>query len=82
MSNYIKEIEDSMSSKTSNVYRTRLYIVIQNLIIHNTSKGIKYSISIDNMYERTKERDMIFEKYVQGNGKRIVTGMYNRRYCA
>lgn len=67
-----------------NVYRTKKYIVKQDISIEINDRGETITFSNDVFYERTKCRDKQYEnifavrKFV--NGKRLPSTSYSRRY--
>ena len=67
-----------------NVYRTKKYIVKQDISIEINDSGETITLSQDVFYERNKRRDKQFEeifadrKFV--NGKRLPSTSYTRRY--
>ena len=67
-----------------NVYRTKRYIVKQDISVKETGNGERIIFSSDVFYERTKNRDYQYEhifadrKYI--NGKRLPSTSYTRRY--
>lgn len=67
-----------------NVYRTKKYIVKQDILVEGTENGETLIFSNDVFYERTKSRDKEFEaifaerQYI--NGKRLPSTSYTRRY--
>ena len=81
---FATEIMDGIATKNGNVYRTKHYIVRQRIQIQVTATGSKLMLSADTYYARTKQRDMIFDKFFTGykpkDGKRIKTAMYSRTY--
>ena len=67
-----------------NVYRTKHYIVIQELTINKDSDLSLMVLSEDAYYQRTKARDKKYNKFY-GNrkyidGKRVHATVYKRRY--
>ena len=81
---FANDIVEAISKSNGNVYRTRNYIVRQRIQIQVTASGSKLMYSADTYYARTKQRDIIFEKFFAGykpkDGKRIKTAMYTRTY--
>ena len=71
-------------NETINVYRTKLYIVIQSLCLKLDDIENNLLVSFDKYYLRTKSRDKRCETYFRNrkniNGKRIKTAMYSRTY--
>ncbi len=67
----------------TNVYRTREYIVRQQITLHDGVLG-GYLLSRDTYYRCTPQRDREFEKVfsdrINVNGKRIPTAMHKRAY--
>ena len=67
-----------------NVYRTKRYIVKQDLSVEQTDDGQTIVLSKDVFYERTKIRERqyenIFAKRKHMNGKRLLSTSYTRRY--
>ena len=70
--------------RSTNVYRTRFYIVRQQIMYRRDSLLGAYLCSRDTFYCRTPERDRQFEtafpRREEKNGKRIPTLMYIRTY--
>lgn len=80
MKNLIPEfIEDA-----TNVYRTRHYIVKQNIGIQYGDEESTVLYSRDTFYRRTRRRDkeyeMVFCMRKRIDGKRLPTSMYTRTY--
>ena len=67
-----------------NVYRTKHYIVKQNISMGYNERDGKTVISHDTFYKRTPARDqqydMIFADRRFRNGKRLPSTAYTRRY--
>ena len=67
-----------------NVYRTKKYIVKQDISVEMTDSGDTIIFSNDVFYERTKIRDKqyehIFAERKNVNGKRLPSTSYTRRY--
>lgn len=67
-----------------NVYRTKQYIVKQNISMGYNERDGKTVISHDTFYKRTPARDQQYDMFFSGlrnhNGKRIPTFAYTRRY--
>lgn len=67
----------------TNVYRTREYIVRQQITLHDGPFG-SYLLSRDTYYRCNAQRDREFEKAfsdrINVNGKRIPTAMHMREY--
>ena len=67
-----------------NVYRTKSYIVKQDISVEITDGGETIIFSNDVFYERTKTRDKQYEQLFTGrknlNGKRLPSTSYTRRY--
>lgn len=67
-----------------NVYRTKKYIVKQDISVEMTDSGDTIIFSNDVFYERTKIRDKqyehIFAERKNMNGKRLPSTSYTRRY--
>ena len=67
-----------------NVYRTKRYIVKQDISVEMTDSGDTIIFSNDVFYERTKIRDKqyehIFAERKNVNGKRLPSTSYTRRY--
>lgn len=67
-----------------NVYRTKYYIVIQELALGEDFNSNSMLISEDSYYIRTKKRDSFFNKLFKDrriiDGKRIRATVYKRRY--
>lgn len=70
--------------RSTNVYRTRFYIVRQQIMYRRDSLLGAYLCSRDTFYCRTPERDRQYEAAFphneEKNGKRIPTLMYIRKY--
>lgn len=70
--------------RSANVYRTRFYIVRQQIMYRRDSLLGAYLCSRDTFYCRTPERDRQYEAAFPHNqekdGKRIPTLMYIRKY--
>ena len=70
--------------RSTNVYRTRFYIVSQQIMYRRDSLLGAYLCSRDTFYCRTPERDRQYEAAFPHNeekdGKRIPTLMYIRKY--
>ncbi len=67
-----------------NVYRTKRYIVKQDISVEMTDGGDTIIFSNDVFYERTKIRDKqyehVFAERKNMNGKRLPSTSYTRRY--
>ena len=67
-----------------NVYRTKHYIVKQEIDLAVNDVYDNSLVSRDTFYLRTPTRDMQYEKALKGkdniDGKRIVAGMCTRKY--
>lgn len=67
-----------------NVYRTRKYIVTQDIYLNECVDGSSVLFSKDTYYLRNKKLDKQYEtrfkdrEYI--NGKRVHTTMYTRKY--
>ena len=67
-----------------NVYRTKKYIVKQDMSVEDIGNGERLILSNDVFYERTKSRDRQYEhifadrKHI--DGKRLPSTSYTRRY--
>ena len=68
----------------NNAYRTETYIVTQELTFVKNEYHGSYMDSRDVYYERTQERDMIYEKVFEKSfsleGERIPTKKHTRQY--
>lgn len=68
----------------TNVYRTNDYIVKQIIAMSLNAKTYDQLVSYDTFYLRTKERDKIYEYFLDFktniDGKRIRTAMSLRNY--
>lgn len=68
----------------SNVYRTKNYIVVQEVSIETNDIQSNNICSYDTYFARTKSRDKDYEKKFRDrnhiDGKRLRTGMYTRKY--
>lgn len=69
---------------TNNAYRTKKYIVTQRIIFRQNEVDGSMVISIEVFYERTKDRDAIYEKVfkkrINVEGKRLHCTMFTRSY--
>lgn len=76
---FVPFIEDAV-----NVYRTRYYIVKQEISLVVDDEKPPMLVSHDTYYERTSLRDeqfnIIFENRNPINGKRIATASHTRQY--
>ena len=67
-----------------NVYRTRKYVVTQDIYLNECVDGSSVLFSKDTYYLRNKKLDKQYEtrfkdrEYI--NGKRVHTTMYTRKY--
>ena len=79
------EIPDFVQGAT-NVYRTKSYIVKQNVSLGHQGLESATLISRDTYYVRTPKRDAVYERIFDGNqnleGRRIPTMAYFRTYRA
>lgn len=79
------EIPDFVQGAT-NVYRTKSYIVKQNVSLGHQGLESTTLISRDTYYVRTPKRDAVYEHIFEGNqnleGRRIPTMAYFRTYRA
>lgn len=70
----------------TNVYRTKSYIVKQNVSLGHQGLESTTLISRDTYYVRTPKRDAVYEHIFEGNqnleGRRIPTMAYFRTYRA
>lgn len=70
----------------TNVYRTKSYIVKQNVSLGHQGLESTTLISRDTYYVRTPKRDAVYERIFEGNqnleGRRIPTMAYFRTYRA
>lgn len=75
----MKKIEQAL-----NVYRTRNYIVTQEIYLNECVDGSSVLFSKDTYYLRNKKIDKRYEKEYKDrefiNGKRVHTTMYVRKY--
>ncbi len=80
----MKNREPSFLRNAHNVYRTRFYIVKQELKIRADERDNTQLFSKDTFYFRTAKRDLeynsFFAKREYLNGKRLPTTMYTRKY--
>ena len=71
-------------TKATNVYRTKDYIVAQELEVQIDNVERNCIISHDVYFKRNKLRDKQFDYLFRFrkniNGRRLVSSMYNRRY--
>lgn len=69
---------------TENIYRTKNYIVVQDIFLETYPNGAKEIISRDTFTLRTIQKDREYEKtfsYRESmNGKRLHCTMCNRKY--
>ena len=67
-----------------NVYRTRKYIVTQDIYLNECVDGSSVLFSRDTYYLRNKKLDKQYEAQFKDreyiNGKRVHTTMYTRKY--
>ena len=79
------ELPDFVQGAT-NVYRTKSYIVKQNVSFGYQGLESTMLISRDTYYVRTPKRDAVYERIFEGNqnleGRRIPTMAYFRTYRA
>lgn len=79
------ELPDFVQGAT-NVYRTKSYIVKQNVSLGHQGLESTTLISRDTYYVRTPKRDAMYESIFEGNkdldGRRIPTMAYFRTYRA
>ena len=79
------ELPDFVQGAT-NVYRTKSYIVKQNVSLGHQGLESTTLISRDTYYVRTPKRDAVYEHIFEGNqnleGRRIPTMAYFRTYRA
>ena len=77
------ELPDFLIDAT-NIYRTKHFIVKQQLIFNNCGMCGTHTVSNDTYYARTEERDLafdaLFEDSVFPEGKRLPTMSYMRSY--
>ncbi|MBQ7788816.1 MAG: hypothetical protein IJ398_04085 [Clostridia bacterium] len=68
----------------NNVYRTKQYIVKQQVTVVMSANGDSYIISNDTFYLRNPKRDfefaLAFQKRQNLNGKRLPSSTYTRKY--
>ena len=68
----------------ANVYRTKQYIVKQDISLERDGNGDIIVLSTDVLYERTPLRDKQYERVFAKrkfiNGKRVPSTSYSRRY--
>ncbi|MBQ4099051.1 MAG: hypothetical protein IJC87_02865 [Clostridia bacterium] len=68
----------------TNVYRTKGFIVKQEIHIVADSSGASQEVSDDTYYKRTPEREIayktVYGKRKNKNGKRLPSTMYTRTY--
>ena len=68
----------------SNVYRTKDYIVKQEIHIGTDRHDTNQVVSVDTYYKRTQEREIaykaLFKDRKRINGKRLPSTMYTRTY--
>lgn len=71
-------------SNANNVYRTKNFIVKQEIAIGCDSVEMNAVLSRDTFYARTAVRDMEYEAYFSRrryvNGKRVPSTIYSRKY--
>ena len=89
--NYDEDEEDDCDlpefvQGATNVYRTKSYIVKQNVSLGHQGLESTTLISRDTYYVRTPKRDAMYESIFEGNkdldGRRIPTMAYFRTYRA
>ena len=78
-------MDRSFLSKVDNVYRTRNYIIRQNVSFFYDQKCNCLVLSKDVFYIRTPKRDKAYEEYFKDreediNGKRIHSSSCTRKY--
>ncbi len=70
--------------KASNVYRTKHFIVVQEVGVESDKIQMNNICSYDTYFARTKARDKEYEKLYKDrkhiDGKRLRAGMYSRKY--
>jgi len=68
----------------SNVYRTKDFIVKQEIHIGTDGYATNQIVSVDTYYKRTPERELayksVFADRRQKNGKRLPSTMFTRTY--
>jgi hypothetical protein len=68
----------------SNVYRTKDFIVKQEIHIGTDGYDTNQVVSVDTYYKRTQEREIaykaLFKDRKRINGKRLPSTMYTRTY--
>lgn len=78
----VKSVPEFLVDAT-NVYRTKGYIVKQQITLHDSELG-SYLLSRDTYYRCTDKRDREFEDAfayrININGKRMPTSMHIRKY--
>lgn len=76
---FIKNFEVS-----TNVYRTKCYVVFQDIAVCKDENGETVLVSNDTYYKRSVVRDFYYlSKYKNRkaiNGKRLSTNSYTRKY--
>ncbi len=72
------------AENASNVYRTKTFIVRQEISLGSDPDGMNVTFSRDTMYLRTPKRDKEYEEYYFWrkylNGRRLPSTIYTRRY--
>lgn len=70
--------------EATNVYRTKHYIIVQDLYIDEDIDGQDYLFSKDTFYLRNKDLDKLYEKIFSDrlniDGKRIKCSSHSRKY--
>lgn len=79
----MKDMPDFLKDAV-NVYRTKHYIVKQDLYLDRNSDGDELLYSNDTFYLRNKSVDKLYEMIFKGrkniDGKRLPSTSYSRRY--
>ena len=79
MLNFMDQLEYA-----DNVYRTEEFIVMQDISLRCSDSECPVMVSRDVYFQRTKERDAIYEKVFEErnviDGHRVRVNMYSRKY--
>ncbi len=80
----MKKVIPEFVRHANNVYRTKNFIVKQEIAIGCDSIEMNCVLSRDTFYARTAVRDMEYETYFSRrryiNGKRLPSTIYSRKY--
>lgn len=80
----MQQLKPNFTENASNVYRTKDFIVKQELSFGFDASGTNHTFSRDTYYARTGLRDLQYELYFVGrerlDGKRLPSTIYTRKY--